>query len=129
MQLKAYWIGNFIFDFLKIEFTVAITIILFYGFDLGYNAAWVTYLVLPFGILPFTYVTSFIFTADSAAQTFTMFFNFLILSIASTFIFLIRLFPTLQKNGDRLNLLFKLIPIYMVGSSVYCDSSCQSLSD
>jgi len=67
MQLKAYWIGNFIFDFFKIEFTVVITIILFYGFDLGYNAAWITYLVLPFGILPFTYVTSFIFTADSAA--------------------------------------------------------------
>jgi len=67
MQVKAYWMGNFIFDFFKLEITIIITIILFYGFDLGYNAAWVTYLVLPFGILPFTYVTSFIFSADSAA--------------------------------------------------------------
>jgi ATP-binding cassette subfamily A (ABC1) protein 3 len=67
MQLKAYWIGNFLFDFLKFEVTIVATIILFFAFEMGFDNAWVTYLVLPFGILPFTYVSSFVFSQDSAA--------------------------------------------------------------
>ena len=90
MQLKAYWIGNFIFDFAKMYFTIIVTVILFFGYSLDFQGSTVVYLVFPFGILPFTYVTSFIFTADSAAQTFTMFLHFLIYSIASVIIFFIR---------------------------------------
>ena len=67
MQLSAYWIGNFVFDFLKMQVTICMTIVMFFGFDLGYENAAVTYACLPFGILPFTYVTSFIFSSDSAA--------------------------------------------------------------
>lgn len=67
MQLKAYWVGNFIFDFAKMYFTIIVTIILFLGYGLGFNGSVAVYLVFPFGILPFTYVSSFIFTADSAA--------------------------------------------------------------
>jgi hypothetical protein len=76
------------------QVTILITIILFYGFELEYNAAWVTYLIIPFAILPFTYVSSFIFTADSAAQTFTIFFHILILGIGSTVMFVLRLVPS-----------------------------------
>lgn len=96
MQLKAYWIGNFIFDFFKMYFTIIVTIILFLGYNLNYNGSIIVYLVFPLGVLPFTYVTSFIFTSDSAAQTFTMFFHFLIFSIASVIIFFIRFAENLQ---------------------------------
>lgn len=34
MQLKAYWVGNFIFDFFKLYFTIIVTVILFYGYGL-----------------------------------------------------------------------------------------------
>lgn len=67
MNLKAYWIGNFMFDFLKMEFTIIVTLALFFGYNVGLTAAWATYLALPFGIIPFSYVMSFCFTADSAA--------------------------------------------------------------
>ena len=67
MQLKAYWIGNFIFDLCKMSFTVLATIAIFVGFSMDYEAAWLTYLLIPFAILPFTYVSSFLFTEDSAA--------------------------------------------------------------
>ena len=96
MQLKAYWVGNFIFDFFKMYFTIIVTIILFLGYNLNFNGSIAVYLIFPFGILPFTYVSSFIFTSDSAAQTFTMFFHFLIFSIASVIIFFIRFAENLQ---------------------------------
>jgi len=67
MNLKAYWVGNFIFDLIKMELTILVTLALFFGYKMGLTAAWVTYLVLPLGIIPFSYVMSFWFTVDSAA--------------------------------------------------------------
>jgi hypothetical protein len=93
MKLKAYWVGNFIVDFIKMQLTIGVTIALFFGYGMGMDSAYVTYLVLPFGILPFTYVTSFVFSVDSAAQTFTMFFHFLTLAIFSSVIFMLRVSP------------------------------------
>jgi hypothetical protein len=57
------------------------------------DVAYITYLVFPFGILPFTYVTSFLFTSESAAQTFTMVLHFFIIAIMSVVTFALRLTP------------------------------------
>ncbi len=67
MQLSAYWIGNFIFDFFKMQLTIAVTISMFFALKMGFDNASITFVLLPFGILPFTYVTSFIFKTDNAA--------------------------------------------------------------
>ena len=103
--------------------------LLFVIFDMGLDNAWVTYLVFPFGALPFTYITSFMFSVDSAAQTFTMFFHFLTFSILSTIAFALRLAPDQELVGDSLNQAFKAIPTYPVSASVYCDTSCEILAN
>ena len=115
MQLKAYWIGNFIFDFVKMYFTIIVTIILFGSYGLGFSGSIIIYLMFPIAILPFTYITTFIFTSDSAAQTFTMFFHFLIFGIGSVIIFFIRFAPTLERTGDGLDVILKIVPSYMLG--------------
>lgn len=61
--------------------------------DMNLPNAWITYLLFPFSAIPFTYVTTFIFTSDSAAQTFTMFWHFLVLAILSFIVFILRLAP------------------------------------
>ena len=93
MQLKAYWVANFIFDFIKFQPTIFITLALFRIYNMNVNAAWTVYLMFPFGILPFTYVTSFLLTEEGAAQTFTMFFHFLTLAILSPIVFALRIVP------------------------------------
>lgn len=67
------------------------------------EAAWTTFLAFPFGILPFTYVSSFLFSDDGAAQTFTMFFHFLTLAILSSIVFALRLVPDKQQFGDSMH--------------------------
>jgi hypothetical protein len=67
MQLKSYWVGNFMIDFLKMYLSIGVTLICFEGFDMGMKTARFTYLIFPVGVLPFTYITSFLFSADSAA--------------------------------------------------------------
>jgi ATP-binding cassette subfamily A (ABC1) protein 3 len=67
MQLKAYWIGNFIVDFAKMQLTIAVTIAAFFILKMGMNQAWIAYLVFPVGILPFAYISSFLFSDDNSA--------------------------------------------------------------
>lgn len=61
MQLKAYWFGNFLFDLFKLSMVVLMTIILFFAFEMEYNSAWLVVLVSPFGLIPFSYMTTFVF--------------------------------------------------------------------
>ena len=74
--------------------TILITVILLFGYKMNLPTAYIAYLVFPFGVLPFCYITSFIFSADSAAQTFTMFFHFFTIGILSSVTMALRFTPT-----------------------------------
>lgn len=94
------------------------TIGIFVSFGMEYEAAWLTFLLIPFAVLPFTYVSSFLFTEDSAAQTVTMFLHFLTIAILSGVILGLRLAPSLERIGDSLNWWFKFIPTYTLANSI-----------
>ena len=128
MRLSSYWIANFLFDAAKLYLTVITTIVLFYIFDAEYPSSTVVFALFPFGILPFTYVFSFCFSADSAAQTFTMFFHATTILIFSTVVFIIRVVPNLETLGDFLNYLFRVIPSYSLATTVYFDASGEFVS-
>ena len=67
MRLSSYWIANFIFDAIKLYITIITTLVLFEIFEMDYASSKVVFALFPIGILPFTYVMSFLFSADSAA--------------------------------------------------------------
>ena len=93
MRLSSYWVANFIFDFLKMYFTVITTIVIFQIFKsetLDYDSSAVVYCLFPFGVLPCLYVMSFCFTEDSSAQKMTMFWNFICILILPSTVFLLR---------------------------------------
>ena len=121
MKLLAYWTGNFIFDFFKISVTVASSIIIFEIFKAGFRSALIAYALFPFGILPFTYCMSFIFTVDSAAQTFTMFLHFIVILVLSSMVFAFRFLRKLATLGDQLTWVLRMIPSYELADSVYFD--------
>lgn len=52
------------------------------------------------------------------------------LGTLSAMVFTFRIaIPDLMDEGDQMHAWFKLIPTYNVGSAVYCDRSCEILSD
>ena len=128
MRLTSYWIANFIFDAIKLYITIATTITLFYTFDQKYPSAEIIFAVFPFGIMPFTYVMSFLFTADSAAQTFTMFCHMVIILCFSSLIFILRVVPTLELLGDRLHYSMRIFPSYSLATALYTDASLDFIS-
>ena len=86
------------------------------------------FLLFPFGIMPFTYVFSFCFTADSASQTFTMFCHMVVILLASTVIFILRIVPNLELLGDRIHYAMRIIPSYSLATGLYTDASLDFFS-
>ena len=83
----------------------------------------------PFAIVPFTYVTSFIFTNESSAQNGTIFFHLIFGSMLSNCIFIMRLIETVEDQGDTLDAVFKIVPSYALGSSLLYSSSKKILNE
>lgn len=67
MNLSAYWISNYIFDIIRSEIPMVITIVLMHFFGLDYEGVWVLFLLFPFGMVAFTYASSFIFSDENSA--------------------------------------------------------------
>lgn len=122
MQTSAYWVGNFIFDTLKFMPTILITFAIFKIYELEYPATLNMFFLFPFALLPFTYVTSFLFTVDSSAQSFTMFLHFFAITVLSTLIVLIRFANKLEHYGDAMEFWSKLIPSSVIPSTMYAES-------
>lgn len=123
MKLIAFWTANFLFDFVRIYILIIVSIALFASYNLGYNGSIFVFLIFPLAILPFTYVISFVFDNDSTAQAFTMFIHFLFFSISSVLVSFVRWTPNLAYLGDNLDYAMKVIPTYMLGSSLFCDAT------
>lgn len=130
MQLKSYWVGTFIFDLLKMYLSIIVAMILFAAFDLKLEASMVILCLFPFGAIPFTYALSFLFNSESAASSISILMSLVFLGILSSITFTFRIaIPPFMKDGDIMHAWFKLIPIYNIGSAMFCDRQCETLSD
>lgn len=129
MRLLPFWLSNYILDLIKLEITVAVSLVAFEFSGLNYRAVWAPFLIFPFAIVPFLYVTSFLFTDDSAAQTFTFGFQFFIMCLVTTIVQALRVITSVWHIGDNLSLILKLFPSYCLTQAIFTDGSIDSLAD
>lgn len=128
MRLSSYWISNFIFDLFKFYILIGTMISVLYIFGYEFYSAIIVTVLLPFGVLPFTYVSSYLFTVDSAAQTFTMFMHFTVILVFSSLIFGLKFAEKLQHIGDMLNWIIRVVPSYSLPIAYYFEVSGEELS-
>jgi hypothetical protein len=128
MGRVAYWTANFIIDYTKVMVFMIVVAIVFSYQDPSLADSTYTVILIPFALIPFTYVSSYFFSSDSAAQTGTIFLNFFVLSILSNGVGFLRIYPGTENLGDLLQHLFKVIPAYVIASTVYCDSTCDLIA-
>ena len=67
VSLPAYWLSNMISDIVKTYVPIFIILILTAAFKLVQDGMPLLFLLYPICIVPFTYVTSFLFTGDTVA--------------------------------------------------------------
>ena len=89
MQLPAYWISNMIADMIKLYIPIILIILLSIVFDSNYDGVWVLYLLLPPALVPWTYVSSFLFSKDGTAQIITLFMNYLVCCLFGILVFVL----------------------------------------
>lgn len=123
MRLSAYWLNNYCFDILKTFVPVLITIGLTYAFNAAYEAVWLAFLLFPFAVIPFTYVTSFMFDTEVGAQISTIFLHFLFMGIAPIVTYTLRVIPSTAHLGDILRWVFCIEPSYCLTQAILISSS------
>lgn len=67
MSLPAYWISNFIADILKTYIPLGLIILISMIFECNYPGVAEMMILLPWALVPFTYVTSFLFKSETGA--------------------------------------------------------------
>jgi hypothetical protein len=127
LRVDAYWVGNFIMDCFKfIPVILVFTLVQHYMVG-AFDKSLATAIAFPFGAIPFLYVTSFLFSNESAAQTFTLFFNFLLGSIVPGIVFVLRVNKNLWYIGDVMNWVLRFIPSYAMGNSIFFEANGNGL--
>ncbi len=67
MSLPAYWISNMIADIVKVYIPVLMMLLTSIAFKVNYPDIWILFLLLPLALVPFSYVTTFLFGSDTSA--------------------------------------------------------------
>lgn len=67
MNLPAYWLSNIVADIIKVYIPIVLIIAISAAFSVNYTGVWVLLMLYPLAIVPFSYVTTFLFTSDTTA--------------------------------------------------------------
>ena len=97
MQILAYWMTNLTFDLIKMYLIVGMNLMVFAYFSINLGNAVYTLLLFPLGMIPFSYITSFIFKSVSVAQSMTLFLNFVFMLIMPLVIYFMQSIETLHR--------------------------------
>ena len=123
VSLPAYWASNLIADICKTYVPIFIILIMAAIFDESYDGVWALLLLYPIAIVPFTFVTSFMFTGDTVAQIITLFVHFLLGGIMPLVIFFLQNIPSTINLGDSMRWWFTWVPTYCVGQGIVFSST------
>mmetsp|Transcript_18706 Transcript_18706/g.25260 ORF Transcript_18706/g.25260 Transcript_18706/m.25260 type:complete len:154 (-) Transcript_18706:1638-2099(-) len=114
MSLIGYWTSNLFFDIIMAYIPILLIIALTFAFQTGFQGIWVLFLLFPPAVVPFTYVTSFIFKSDINAQIVTLFIHFVAGALMTVVVFALQQIPVTMVIGDALRWACTIIPSFCV---------------
>ena len=123
MSLAGYWASNLAFDIIMAYIPIALIILLMSVFSVNFEGAYVLFLLFPPAIVPFTYVTSFLFKSDINAQIMTLFLHFTSGGLLVTVVFVLQYIPITMPYGDALRWVFCIFPSFCVTHGILFSAS------
>lgn len=116
-------------DVIKVYIPIIITIILQNAFGIKIEGVWLHMCLYPLVIVPFTYVTSFLFVNDTVAQIMTLFFHFLAGGILPVVDFLLLSIPSTVSKGVQIRWWFTIFPTFDVCMSIIQSTCAETLAE
>ena len=129
MSLSGYWSSNIIFDIVMAFIPILLIIGLTFLFNKHYQGIWVLFLLYPFAVVPFTYVTSFLFKSDINAQIMTLFLHFVSGGLLVIIVFVLQFIPKTMAWGNALRWVFTIFPSFCVTHGILFSASGSLLVD
>ena len=114
MSMAGYWAANVLSDVTAAYLPILLILILNYAFSLDVEYGWLFLLLYPLAVVPFTYLTSFVFSDDVNAQICTLFVNFTAGGLYVAVVYVLQLVPTTARVGDQLRYVGLIFPSYAV---------------
>jgi len=118
VSLGGYWVSNAAMDIFKSMIPSSIAIGLIYAFDIDLPLGWLIVFLYAFTIIPFTYATSFVFTSENTAQTFTLMIHFFCGVILSPVFIILRMFDSTRDIGKILGWILRIIPSFSLSYGI-----------
>lgn len=122
MNLCSYWIVNLVFDIVKMEVPMILCCVLLYYFEMtDYFSAMFVFVAYPFGVVPFTHATSFLFESEWSAQFFTVGLNLIVMIFGPLTVYIFMFNSPTQDDvlfGDMINYWLRVIPSYNVSKTL-----------
>ena len=112
-----------LFDILIAYVPIGLIILLMYVFGKFYDGIWVMFLLYPPAVVPYTYVTSFLFSDDVSAQIVTLFDHFVFGAIGTALVFSCQQAPEMMYAADLLRWVFTICPSFCVTHSIIWSAS------
>lgn len=128
LSLPSYWTVNYCFDLTRALIITAGTIGLIHVYNLGTADIWIAMLAYPLAIVPYTYVASFCFSKEGAAQNMTLFWNLLFAGLLANGVFVLRIVQESEKLGDLLSYLLKIVPSFAIADSLLYSMNREDLN-
>ena len=129
MSLAGYWASNLIFDITMAYIPILLIIMLTFVFDKHYQGIWLLFLLFPPAIVPYTYVTSFLFKSDINAQIMTLFLHFVSGGLLVIVVFCLQYIPVTMHWGDALRWVFLIFPSFAVTHGILFSASGKLIID
>lgn len=126
MKIASYWFGNFVFDYFMYLMVAMLAAGLCIVFEIksmvegdAMLATWLLFALYGMANIPFTYVSSFLFTDYGNSQAAFYFFNFVAGAILPTVVLVLRLIgDETAIVGKAIAWPFRLIPAYSFGEGL-----------
>ena len=128
MSLAGYWASNVIFDIVMAYIPILLIILMTVLFNKHYEGIWVLFLLYPPAIVPFTYVTSFLFKSDINAQIMTLFLHFVSGGLLAITVFIFQQIPILMQWGDCLRWACTIFPTFCVTNGILFSAAGESIT-
>ncbi len=112
INIFAYWISNYLFEFVKYYLTAGICLLLLKAFDYYEDYLYIFYLLYGPGMISLTYAMSFHYEDEADAQNGVILMNLVFGSLGSIITLLFRTQDKRKKFGKKLEIVLCAIPVY-----------------
>lgn len=125
VSLFAYWMSNFCVDIVKYLIPAIWGAVMCKAFSItsmieddNWGVTWLLFILYGFAVIPFTYLSSFLFNDYGAGQLASFFFNMIVGCIINIVMWVLRIIPSSRNFAKQFHFFLRICPSFSFGYGI-----------